>query len=238
MKKMEPDFLIIPYLVIKNEKLQAADLMVYGTVYWFQKMKDGKCTAGNPTISKIAGVSERTVRESLEKLEAEDYIERIYKDERRKVRLEIKCKIAFGKVGAPAPTVGATAPTSVGATAPQSNKSSKEVRVNDILAAPSAADSEKDINKRIAEIINAFKPVKPFIQKLYGQPPQRQAAKEMVDEFGFEKALKIAEYAVSVQGQPFAPVITTPYQLREKVGNLRIWAMGEKNKRQKLWSTL
>ena len=51
-----PDFLIIPYQLVENEFLTPADLKVYGAIYWYQHLKDGKCTAGNPAIARIARI--------------------------------------------------------------------------------------------------------------------------------------------------------------------------------------
>ena len=51
----------------------------------------------------------------------------------------------------------------------------------------------------------------------WGNKTQRNACQEMIKRFGLEKTLKLAEYATSIQGQPFSPTVTTPYQLKEKV---------------------
>ena len=51
-----------------------------------------------------------------------------------------------------------------------------------------------------------------------------QTEKEMVDLFGIEMAIKYTKFAVKVQGQQFAPIITNPYELKEKLSKLKIFA--------------
>jgi len=57
----------------------------------------------------------------------------------------------------------------------------------------------------------------------WGNKTSRKAAQELIDKLGEEKAIRSAEYAVSVQGKKYAPTITTPYQLKEKLAELVIY---------------
>lgn len=54
----------------------------------------------------------------------------------------------------------------------------------------------------------------------YGNKTLRAAAKWLIDKYGLEKSMATAAYAVSIQGLPYAPTVTTPLQLKEKIGNL------------------
>lgn len=93
---MKPDFLIIPKIVHSCEDLQPADWIVYATVYWFEHMRDGKCTAGNEAIANVANVGERAVRGSLERLERHGFIRREYRDKKRKDRAQIVSLVRYG----------------------------------------------------------------------------------------------------------------------------------------------
>jgi DNA-binding transcriptional regulator YhcF (GntR family) len=64
----------------------------------------------------------------------------------------------------------------------------------------------------------------------YGNRTTRTAAEWLVKKYGFEKTLDIARFACSVQGQPYAPTITTPYQLKEKMAQLVVFAKRQDNK--------
>jgi len=83
-------------------------------------------------------------------------------------------------------------------------------------------------SSQITEIFTIFKKINPTIN--YGNKTQRSAVIEMIKKIGFEKIKNSALYAVSVQGQPYTPTITTPYQLKEKLAALLTYYAKEKNK--------
>lgn len=86
----KPDFLIKPYEVHACPNLRPSDSDVYAVVYWFEKMRGEKCTAGNDTIAEVARLQVRTVRAALDRLEKNNFIERLYSDKGRTDRLEIR----------------------------------------------------------------------------------------------------------------------------------------------------
>jgi len=57
----------------------------------------------------------------------------------------------------------------------------------------------------------------------FGNKTQREAAKWLIHKFGLEKTIKFTKYSCSIQGKKYAPIITTPYQLKEKIANLKIY---------------
>ena len=93
-----PDFLIIPYAIKAHEDLRPSDGDVYAIIYWFERLKDGKCTASNETIAEVACCGVRNVRGALDRLEKEGFIQRCYSDEARTRRSEIKTLMHYGKV--------------------------------------------------------------------------------------------------------------------------------------------
>lgn len=93
----KPDFLIKPYEVHACKGLRPSDSDVYAVVYWFERMKDGKCTASNETIADVACLKERTIGMALERLERHGFIERVYRDTGRTDRLEIKTLVHMTK---------------------------------------------------------------------------------------------------------------------------------------------
>lgn len=78
-----------------------------------------------------------------------------------------------------------------------------------------ADKSAGDINHLISEFKN------PTIN--YGNKTQRKALEDMIKKFGYDNVLGIIQYAVSVNGKQFAPVITTPCQLKDKLAQLKIY---------------
>jgi len=96
------------------------------------------------------------------------------------------------------------------------------------------------INKKqskIAEIEKVFeifyKTINPTIS--YGNKTNREAVSFLIKKFGLEKTIRLTKYSCSVQSEKYAPVITTPYQLKKKLAELRIYTDRQKdNKIQSL----
>lgn len=70
----------------------------------------------------------------------------------------------------------------------------------------------------VNKMLNLFKTVNPTIN--FGNTTQRKALDEILQKYGEAQTKKIIEYAISINGEQYAPVITTPHQLREKMGIL------------------
>jgi len=83
-------------------------------------------------------------------------------------------------------------------------------------------------SRDMVSIFEIFQKINPTIN--YGNKTQRSAVTEMIKKMGFEKTRDSALYAVLVQGQPYSPTITTPYQLKEKLSSLIAYYTKEKNK--------
>lgn len=71
-----PDFIVIPHQLILDRRLRPTDQLVYGVVYWMERLRDGKCTASNKTIGEVCMVSVSAVKNGLTRLEKYGYIER------------------------------------------------------------------------------------------------------------------------------------------------------------------
>jgi phage replication O-like protein O len=92
------------------------------------------------------------------------------------------------------------------------------------IATPSVAE-----NKQVVEIIDAFKTTGLNPLMGYNRSDQRNACKELLKAYGLEKVLGAIKYAASIAGQQYAPVITTPQQLKEKIGALSAHLKRSKN---------
>lgn len=64
----------------------------------------------------------------------------------------------------------------------------------------------------------------------YGNKTQREAVESLLKLLGLEKLARTIEYAASVKDERFAPVITTPYQLKEKLAQLAAYHNKSSNK--------
>ena len=82
--------------------------------------------------------------------------------------------------------------------------------------------------------IDKFKKVNPSYEKLFSNKTQRKAIKNLVDKLGPEKLEKLIDFLPAIFGKPYAPRITTPYQLEEKLGDLIAYIKAERSKKPKI----
>ena len=66
-------------------------------IYYLEKMRDGICKASNKLIGELAYISTGTVANSLATLEKFGYIERFFKDEKKRHRERIETRVKYVK---------------------------------------------------------------------------------------------------------------------------------------------
>lgn len=117
-----PDFIQIPHQLFGDRKITPGDCLLYGVIYWLSKLKDGKCIASNETLAETCFFTPGSIQNSLARLEERGYIKRIFKDEEKKVRLEIVPLVTYRKVSSDNDTVSSTNDTHVSSTNDQNKK--------------------------------------------------------------------------------------------------------------------
>lgn len=83
------------------------------------------------------------------------------------------------------------------------------------------SEKEKILHKQIIEIMMIFRKINPTLNM--GNKTQRTAVKDLISQFGYDRVKQWTEFAISIQGRPYAPTITTPYNLFNKIANLKIF---------------
>ena len=205
-KIIPPDFLQIPYQIFSDERLDKLDGYVYAVVYWFDKLKDGKCTASNVTIASVVGSSAASVANSLMRLENGGYIKRLFRDEKRRVRKQIKCLVSYKKVSSTDETVSSTDETYHSSTDEEKkntiNKKRKEYSASRV--------------KEIQDLMDLFYQFNPALK--FNNTTERKACEEMIEKWDFEKVKHMAIKVISVQGtDKFAPRASTPSKMWNKI---------------------
>lgn len=97
-------------------------------------------------------------------------------------------------------------------------------------------NKEKDIvTLTVADDLNSligmFKEVNPSYEKLYRNTTQRKALQDMLSTHGRDKVEWSINYAKRVYGKQYAPQITTPVQLEQKLGSLIAYAKSKEDKK-------
>ena len=103
---------------------------------------------------------------------------------------------------------------------PNGNQMAPQVRLGKVRLGKVNKFADKSANKE-NKIITLFKKINPTIN--YGNKTQRSAVTTLIEELGYDKLVKTVEYCVSVQGNQYAPTITTPLQLKNKLGDLLVY---------------
>jgi hypothetical protein len=70
--------------------------------------------------------------------------------------------------------------------------------------------------------------INPQVQ--FGNKTHRKAIEDLIRRYGLDTVIAAAQYAVTVAGQPYAPVITTPHQLYLKWAALAVHKKRAENK--------
>ena len=93
---------------------------------------------------------------------------------------------------------------------------------------PENANAFSDKDRK--ELIDLFKEVNPNYQILFNRRNQGEALKRMVLKFGREKVENTIKALSQIINKPFAPRITSPIQLENKLGELVAFYNQEKGK--------
>jgi len=107
----------------------------------------------------------------------------------------------------------------------QSNTLNKVNKDNKVTIPVGEAEPQNPINQIFRIFYNTINP-----NINYANKTDRTAAEWLINKYGLESTLKAAEYACSVQNNKYAPTITTPYQLKEKMAALAKFKTAKKGK--------
>ncbi len=94
--------------------------------------------------------------------------------------------------------------------------------------------SSEQSSQVINQLIDLFKDVNPSYEKLFKNTTQRSATERLLSTHGVGKLTSIIEYLSKSNSTKYAPTITTPLQLEDKLGQLIAWAEQEKSKEKEI----
>lgn len=99
----------------------------------------------------------------------------------------------------------------------------QKVRVPEGIPKETAIEPNDSKKNEVNMIMEAFQMhLNPTIN--YGNKTQRKAAQDLITALGsLERVMNAIKYVVEIRADRFAPVVTTPYQLKEKLGALMLY---------------
>lgn len=108
----------------------------------------------------------------------------------------------------------------------------KQPHTKETITKETITKDNTEQNTQIVELINIFKKIDPLIN--FGNKTYRKSALEVIQQYSFPVAIKVAEFALSIHGQPYAPSVTNPYQLKMKWVQLSDFYKKKKSKQIKI----
>jgi hypothetical protein len=82
------------------------------------------------------------------------------------------------------------------------------------------------------EIISLFKSLNPSYERLFSNKTERAAAERLAKKMGREDLEMVIGFAARANSLPYAPTITTPYELEKNLGKLQAFYNKEKAKQE------
>lgn len=221
---------------IKNNLLDPKHVEKMGMAVWLYMFLIDKMTSvaedgrglvlgGRPLkyseVKKELGISQNTYTRWVDKLLSYPYIEitrtpyglvfRVLKAHKRwKKRITINGE---------SPKTERDSPEMVNVIRSTINRESNKTRIltdikDNTIIAPDGA------GKEINDFIGFFEKVNPSFKRLYSNKTERKALERMIKEHGRKKIEYVIKKLEITNKVPYAPNITTPYQLEKKLGNL------------------
>jgi len=93
---------------------------------------------------------------------------------------------------------------------------------------------QSSAGKEINDLIELFKPINPTYERLFSNNTQRDALGRLIKKFGREKVEEMIKSLPRIFGKPYAPRISTPYLLEQKLADLISYFQQEKSKGPKV----
>lgn len=199
----------VPFTMVANEVLSRADLSLKAKglyAYLFSKPDDWDFAADR--IAKECKEERKAVMRVLKELEVGGLLTRI---RQKNSRMEYHLAYTIE------PQVELTHPLFAVEGIKIDGKAVKNGLVGTlegiVVGSPSPIDGLNDL-------IKEFEPVNPSFARLFANKTQRGALTRVVQSIGFDKTRNAIKAAVACHGRAYAPTVTTPVQLEEKLGSL------------------
>ena len=221
------------YITISNGLLKDGHRKKMGAAVWefmwcLDKMTSydengvGKVLGGKPIksseIAKDLGGTDSSIRKNLSILRDKGYIDTLRTPYGLVITIH-KAKKIFqkrsDKISHQSAEMGKN-DTSIEMGKNDTNKEDNTAIDKTIDDTSSASAAGKEIN----DLIELFKEINPNYERLYSNTTQRAALERLVKKFGPEKMANGIKSLPAVVGQKYAPRITTPLQLEQKMGEL------------------
>jgi DNA-binding transcriptional ArsR family regulator len=210
--------------IISSDRLDASDKLVYSALSYFANCNTQKCFPSTAKIEKLIKLTQPTIIKALKKLEDLKIIQ--VDREPGKVSIYSLLKTDHLKDLSGVETEETTKESlahhlkdlSTPLKKKHTNNNNITIINNNTLL--HNVDSQKESGKEINDFINLFKDVNPSYELFFSRKVQREAVSRLLKKLGREKLTGAINILKSTNSQKYAPAITSPLQLEEKLGSL------------------
>lgn len=203
--KKQGEFWAIPKLIMDRRDISLEARIAYA-ILWTRANGDNEAWPSQKYIAEILGVGERSIKRYIAELVKADLVTAKRRGDR--------------KTNLYALSDGPIWPHRRASDVPSDGTKMSPVALREeykIPITPATSVAEKDL----ADCIDLFRVVDPNWQRLFGRTNQRAAMKRMLESHGREKMEGIIKFLARNNGTPYAPKVTTPIQLEEKLGAMK-----------------
>lgn len=232
---LENSYILVPFELSKRKDLGSTEKLIFAELKFLSK-DTGYCYATNEYLADILGLSKRNISKILKKLKEKGMIdidiEKNNKGTFRKlwIKKEMKNKDEGGmkSVHAGAEQEFLRATPLVRA---KRETDKRNIQKDNIIILHSKEDFA---GKEINHLISLFKEVNPNYERLFSNKTQRAALERLVKKFGKDKVENMIKVLPKILEKPYAPTITTPVQLENKLADLIAFLKKEKAKKPRV----
>lgn len=185
-------------------------------------IEEGQFLTGRKELSKETGIAESTIEKILKVFEKEHQIEQ-QKTNKFRIISVINWK-EYQKDGQKKEQQS------------DNGRTPKEQRKNTNKNDKNEKNDKKTFGDLavagVEDVMNIFYQINPTLN--WGNKTIRKAAADLIKKFGLEEVKAMAEAAISIQGQPYAPTITNPWELNNKLAKVKGYFDRQKNSKPKI----
>lgn len=239
-------FVVIPLSILERKDLKPNSKILYGEILALTQ-KDGRCTATDKYLSERLGVSSRSIQRLIDELCNKELITRETTKSNggtyRTITINTKQFVNDRNIsthtdrnvrgGMTLQRDGSRRTARRGNAKQRDQNRNREIEIEkrnkdkDTNVSLQAEPEQKEFgNAEINTLMKIWEPLNPTMPN---KQTQRNSCYRLIKKLGFEKVKAAMEYAFSIQGQEYAPVITTPYDFEKKAGKVAAHRMKEMN---------
>ena len=216
-------YAVIPLSILESKLLSANAKLLFAEIVALSK-KNGYCFATNRYLAERIGVSERSIRNQLRELKGEMLISVSFDPDKVGTYRYIYVIGDWGgrkNLPGGVETIGQGGRKQV---ATQKRYKQRDINKENVVATTSVAEP------RINDFIDMFRNVNPSFKRLFANTTQRAAMERLLKEHGREKITWVMDVLPKISGMKYAPTITKPTQLEDKLGDLVAFVRKEQGK--------